>query len=98
MFDNHPTPSIPPRAAPPARRPTRLARSCAMAALLGLPLILAAFMGSISLWTVLLLGLTQTALVAGATLLAARPAHAALVAARPARATRATIRQGFDHG
>lgn len=88
MFDNHRTPSIPPRAAPPAKRPTQLARNCTLAALVGLPLMLAAFIGSISLWTVLLLGLTQTALVS----------VAAVMVSRPARAIPSTSRQRFDHG
>lgn len=74
MFDNHHTPSIPPRANPVQRLPPRIARTIAMAALLSLPLMLAASYGSASLWSVLLLGLAQTLLMTLAVLLLASPA------------------------
>lgn len=83
MFDNHNAPSIPQRATPPEQLPPRLARTCAMAGLLSLPLMLAASFGSASLWTVLLLGLAQTALVTITALLIAAPAPAPFAQATP---------------
>ena len=79
MFDNHSAPSIPPRATPHEALPLNLGRTVAVAALLGLPLMLAASLGAASLPMALLLGLGQTALLTLVILLASgltRPPHA----------------------
>jgi hypothetical protein len=93
MFDNHHAPSIPARGTPPAKLPPRLARICTMAGLLSLPLMLAASFGNAALWTVLLLGMAQTALVAIAAILLAGPAETPLARVMPAAHP-----QRFTHG
>lgn len=68
MFDNHHAPTIPARGPAPELLPPRLAPTCAIAALLSLPLMLAAAQGAAPVWVAALLGLSQTAFVTMAAL------------------------------